>query len=138
VPTQDDLETLLPEVALKDIHGLVSFKLGLSDGLSLEEPVDDAFRDLWLLRSMPHLTKLDLGGNSLPVLPPALTNLTVLEELNLGNNRVLKLSEECMEVLKSLPQLRKVTVDSPVWSAATSRPLPGIAAMSSNLEVELC
>jgi len=71
------------------------------------------FSDLGLLGSMPHLTALNLSQNwSMSRLPPAIGGLLALETLNVTCSRALRLSSECVAVLKSLPRLRLLFISA--------------------------
>ncbi len=73
------------------------------------------FLDLHVLNYMPQLTRLDLSHNALPCLPPALSTLTSLQELDVRCNLGLKLSDRCVGILEALPCLRHVMVDDLVY-----------------------
>jgi len=58
-----------------------------------------------VMRTLSHLTNLQLCFNKFPCLPPALTELTRLEVIDINHNAPLQLSEGCLEVLEALPRL---------------------------------
>jgi len=108
---QGDLEKLMPAAAVTNISGLVSLKLRI--GLKYRpDGRNGNATDLDVLSCMPHLTALDLSYNSMACLPPAMTNLVGLESLKVNGNIGFALTDGCVEMLNSLPQLKLLVIDA--------------------------
>ncbi|WP_300627057.1 DUF6543 domain-containing protein [Pseudomonas sp.] len=66
------------------------------------------------LKHFPNLLRLHLEGNLLETLPPAITQMRSLEELNLSNNRIV-LDADAVSRLRTMSRLRRVTLaDNPL------------------------
>ena len=104
---QNELPTLLPEASLRRLQGLIHLKLRI---MQLDDDIlyMDSL-DIPLARAAPHLSHLDLGGNGFVSIPPAIAGLQRLQHLDLSENP-LQLGASCLEVVKSLPQLRSLNL----------------------------
>ncbi len=139
---QEDLVLLLPGPEIQELQHLASFQLSLGPVMKLTALDGQGFLDLKILLLMPRLTFLNLSGNCMPCLPPAVSNLQCLQILHVEDNICLQLSKECLKTLESLLQLRKIVIDRDVWSALRSKKdvdMLGASGnrMSANLEIEL-
>jgi len=135
---QEDLETLMPAAAVSQISGLVSLRLRLGLGLGhdgLQDSVD--LSNLPLLRSMPHLTALDLSRNSMSQLPRAIRELVALERLDVRWNKGLRLSWGCVEILVCLPRLKMLAVDAEALPTPLQLTRGVLATWFPALEVEI-
>jgi hypothetical protein len=127
---------LLPSAALKGMRGLVNF------GLYMGGALRGHGSNLVFAESMPNLTSLDLGSNTLQTIPHFLTQLSCLELLDLSLNIGLQLDQQSVALLKEMPQLRALDIsqqndDAANWTLATFKAINCIRAEMPGLQLIL-